>query len=295
MDDILADEALTDEEKKALEAESQEEAPEPEEISEEQASDEAQEEPDGKKDEPEKMVPLAALHEERKRRQELSEAIQKEREMRARIEERAKAILEMQQKQEKPQEPKLDPEEQPFDYMKHLGEDVSQLRQQMEAERAQMQQMQQMQQIIQYGNDQAARFRQQTGPEIYDKAFEHVYNARKTEIMALGYDENQANQVLQQEMQAAIVQAVQRNINPGQMLMDFAKARGFNPETKAHTDKAAVIEDGQKKMKGLGGSGKRVKAGLSVEDLANMPEEEFQRLVNSGKVSESDLNKLLGA
>jgi hypothetical protein len=249
-----------------------------------------------------KLVPLPALHEERKRRQELQERLRRMEIERAKVEERLRMLFEAQQKaqQQEKVEEKPDPEVDPIEYVKSLGNEVQQLRQMTEAERQMQQQQQQLAQMVNYGNQLAASYREQVGPDVYDKAFQHVAEARANELKALGYDERQIPSILQQELQAGMIEAIQRQRNPGEVLMEIARARGFNPDalkqqSEGSPDKSAdklnKVAEGQKKLKGLGKSGKRTSGAPSAEELAKMSDEEFQKLVDS--LNEDGIDELL--
>ena len=265
----------------------------------ESASDESADEGEEKKH---KLVPLPALHEERKKRQELQERLRQMELDRAKVEERLRMLFEAQQKaqQQEQVEEKPDPEVDPIEYVKSLGNEVQQLRQMTEAERQMQQQQQQLAQMVNYGNQLAASYREQVGPDVYDKAFQHVAEARASELKALGYDERQIPSILQQELQAGMIEAIQRQRNPGEVLMEIARARGFNPDALKQqseeasdktADKLYKVAEGQKKLKGLGKSGKRTSGAPSAEELANMSDDEFQKLVES--MNEDGIDELL--
>jgi hypothetical protein len=278
------EEEPSEEEEASEEPETAEETEETgdEETEEEVAASEEDDDEQGKKrDKKQKVVPHAALHAEREQRKAIAKQLEEERIARARLEERWKLILEQRkQQQEQEQEQLPDPELEPYDYMKHLGEEVQQLRQMTEQERQAQAQMAQLQQVIQHGEQMAAQYRAQVGPETYDKAFQHVYEVRGKELMSMGFNAEQVPQILQQEAQEAVFQAVQRGMNPGEMLMKIAQARGFNPEQSGEegsevAEKAKKIADGQRKTKGLGGAGKRIPNNPTPADLAKMSDEEF--------------------
>ena len=221
---------------------------------------------------------------------------------RAKVEERLRMLFEAQQKaqQQETVEGKPDPEEDPIEYVKSLGNEVQQLRQMSEAERQMQMQQQQLAQIVNYGNQLAASYREQVGPDVYDKAFQHVAEARASELKALGYADQQIPVILQQELQAGMIEAVQKQRNPGEVLMEIAKARGFNPEAlkqsseepaEKATEKLDKVAEGQKKMKGLGKSGKRTAGTPSAEELAKMSDAEFQKLLEG--MNEDAIDNLL--
>ena len=304
---------LTEEEKKILEGEipgepvqdepslqeqeervAEEMSPEPEEESadvetaaeeaDDSQTDETEEEDAAarKRKEP-KKVPLKALQEERQKRKELQEQLKQ-------LQAQMQAFQQqMQQPQEGNQEGEAEqppnPEEDPLGYIEYVGKQ----QQKTEQEIRQMQQQYQVNAMLQHGEQLAAQYRQQVGPEIYDKAFDHVVQSRANELKAYGYPEEAVQQMLQQELMAGMLTALQTGRNPGELLMEFAKARGFNPEAikeqlEAPKKKAEMIQKGQAHSRSLVDGGKGNTAPLSAEKLANMSQEEFEAYVRkSGK------------
>jgi len=247
---------------------------------------------ESKKGDPtDKTVPLAALHQERIKRQERDRELQAIREKFALLEGRTQQILDAQNKKEP--EPEVTPEDDPYQFMQQQQGRIEQLEQIRQAEMQQQQQQQQFQSIIQAGNQQASMYREEIGGDTYDAAMNYVVEGRKRELAASGRDEMTIGQIINQEIQGAIIDAVSRNVNPGQMMHEIAKARGF---TTPQVEQKPVSNDKLKQQtRGLGtaASTSRASKAGSVEDLINMSEDEFERLY-AGEDNDEAFGKLLG-
>ena len=310
-------EDLTPEEEAIIQGQTAEPEPAKEEAVEEPAPEEetavqeeelqevdTQDQDDEKQETPEKppkgFVPHQALKEERIRRQELQEELRKQREQQARLEERTRLILEHLQKTAQPQEEAPQPpspEEDPLAYIQHLGNEVQELRQMTEQERAALQQQQQLAQVIQQGDALAAQYRNEVGPEIYDKAFEHVVSTRRAELKAHLQDEAMVEQALQNELIQGMIGAMQAGRNPGELLMEIAKARGFSHETAEKKavakSKAEMIERGQAQSKGLSNAQSTGEGPITAKDIANMSQEEFNAYLAKNNISDEEAMKIL--
>lgn len=265
----------------AAEVEQQAEQPQEQEPEQSQAP-EAQQEPA----EP-KVVPLAALHEERQRRRELQQSLQAERQAREEMERRVQARLEQLTAAltPKPEVPSFD--ENPAAALKHeLGEVkqlVQQTQQQKEAEAAQARAREQIQVAAQRVQAVESEFAAQK-PDYYD-AIAFFKESRARELEAFGLDIEVARQQAGREMTEGALMHAANGRNPAEMTYRFAMARGYTPKQVANAtnaDKMALQQKGVAAAKTLG-SGGAATGKISVEALVNMSDEEFAEATKGGK------------
>lgn len=260
----------TDAQLAAMQAE--EKQPEPEKV--EPAEPEA-------KVKEEKVVPLAALHEERRARQELqrqlAESNRRQAERDAIIERRLAALA--------PQQQMPDKLEQPVEYLDQRLSEVAATNKQI-LERDQQREQEAQRQHIERQATQAvlasaAEFAK-VQPDL-PEAGKYLNEMRARELMLFGMAEAQAIAQATQEQDNALKTWAYQGMNAAQMAYDFAKARGYQPKAQANTaeQKIAAQQKGTAAAKSLGGGG-AVNAGkLTAEALASMSDEEFSKLTES--------------
>lgn len=238
-------------------------------------------------DEPkhEKVVPLAALHEERTRRKELTArldamtASQAERD--AKIEARLAAIVQA----NAPPAPTF--EESPAEYLKN---EVAQGRQAAEEANRNFQTFQQQQEqerMVQRAasevNSAEAAFAQQT-PD-YLQAVDFMRGQRTAEFEALGHDAETAKQLATREMMEGAIVNASKGINPAQVAYRLAQARGYKPKA-AGTDAATTLENQQKGVaaaRSLGSGGSSATGKPSIQALLDMTDDEFNESTKGNK------------
>lgn len=225
----------------------------------------------------EKTVPLAALHEERARRKEMQAQIN-------RMEQAYQEVLKRAQpQQEQPKGPAF--EEDPINYLRQENYALQQKLQQYDQRFGQMDQQQQLQEqrnaFENWYKESADRF-SQTTPDFKD-AYKYLINSRGQELMALGYNRQEAEMLIRQEEANLASKAYQDEVNPGERLYAWAKQRGYSapkPQVQQNQQvdqnlKLDTIEKGQKAAKTLNGGGGKSANELSLESLAELDGEEF--------------------
>lgn len=231
-----------------------------------------------------KVVPLAALHEERKARQELQRQIAERDRLHAeqmqRINQRLETLIPKQ-----PQPARPDKEAQPVDYLDHRLDGIEQQnRAILESRQQEMQQRQQ----AEYVNQLASRI---VGSESvfakeapdYAEAIKFLDEFRVRELQVFGADENTARQQAFNERKQAALQWAHEGRNPAELAYNFAKARGYTPKAaqapaQAPADKIASQQKGTAAARSLGGGGAVTGGKLTAEALANMSDEDFSKL-----------------
>lgn len=245
---------------------------------------------------------LAALQEERARRKELQDKLDNMQrstsETLGQLREQFNTIREeLRQARETAQEPQPDPEaearkfeEDPVGYLREqnerlqsrLDEVQNQTQEQVQQTEQEKKQAEEFQQFQAQVNSQVNQFREQA-PD-YDQALQHLVDARTNELKAFGIeDPATVNQALQQEAIGIAQHAIQHGRNPGEVVYELAKLRGYQPG-QAPADGGTGVEDklnnlerGQQAtnpMSGAEGGSKN----LTASDLEKMSDDEFDKL-----------------
>ena len=233
-------------------------------------------------------VPQAALHEERKRRQEADERTRQAELLNARMEERFRmfrdAVTPQQQQQLAP--PAVDQDI--FGAVKHLQQENVRTRSEIDGYKRQIQQEDQLKQLRQWGMDTEATFLR-ANPD-YHQALQHLRNARARELQIWGMSPGVINTQLTHEENQLLARAAAERRNPAEMAYALAKQRGYQkgaptPATTtapAPADKQEVdlnrIAAGQRQSGSLsnvgGGAGREI-GDVEIEDLLKMDDKEF--------------------
>ncbi len=258
-----------------VEAEKQERAPEKQESTEDEPA---------KKEE--KVVPLAALHEERQRRKEFQQRFEAAEAQRMqdmqRLEQRLQAL-------QAPPQPLPDVATDPVaNFDRRIGEltaQQQQVLQNMQASQARQEQQAQIQRLTSTVQTQEAQFAQ-SAPD-YNEAVNHLREVRKQELIAFGYDEDQAATEAQNELVRTAFQLAAQGKNPAQVAYNLAKVRGYVVKTQTGVQKIEAHQKVSAASRSLGGGG-AVRNNLTAEALLSMDDAEFDAL------SKSDWRKAMG-
>jgi hypothetical protein len=232
----------------------------------------------------EKVVPLAALHEERNARKELARQLAEQRQMMETVNRRLETLM-------TPRAQAPDKDTDAVGYIDHRINDLSQQTQQLHQSLAQRQQQEQqeraMNQLAQGVVQVANEFSKQT-PDFQD-AVKHLNTTRTRELMALGVPQEQATRQATMELDQAAMQWHASGQNPAQIAYDFALARGYQKAQvqQPAQEKLAAQQKGVAASKTLGSGGAST-GKLTAETLANMSEEDF------AKLSESEWRRAMG-
>lgn len=249
------------------------EAPDPEPVKAEQP-----EAPEEKAED--RKVPLAALREERQRRQQLDQELARIREQNARMEERFKALAERFQQ---PQEPEPKFEEDPAGYLRHKAETTEQrlarLQQEQEASRQSAAQQEAMVRFQQQFMADEAAFAQEA-PDYYD-AVNHLRETWTKQFQAAGFDPMTTAHMIQNQIIQVSHLAAQRGITPPQAFYQAAKATGFQQQKQAAPANPAAnlqrVSNGQRAAAGLGPSGGDG-GEMTLAKLAALDDDEFDKV-----------------
>lgn len=252
-----------------------------------------------------KVVPYAALHEEREKRKELSAKLE-EADRRttatlaaqeAKFAERFNMLVESLKKPPEPEEiPDYD--EDPVAYMKwkqdQQGKDLEAVKH-YNAQQAQASQVQeQLNRFFGSYRASAQDFSQNT-PD-FTNAYNYLIQHRDKELQELGFvDPVIRQQILQNEEIGIVEQAFRNGANPAERLYKVAVYRGYanapsNTNTDQVTDKEPTTLNKEKATQAatvsLGAVPGTATAQLTAESLLNLPDEDFSKLVAGKNLAE---------
>lgn len=230
------------------------------------------------KAERERMVPHAALHEERMRRKELNEELASYRDRVAKMEERFAQI--QQSLQARQQEPEPSFEDDPAAYLRYqqerYGQELQKLQEQNERVAQGQQQQAQFQQF--YGQYQSAARDYASKTPDFPQAYQHLMKARMDELQALGFDAAQADRVIKEDEYNIAMKAFQDGVNPAERLYEVAKRRGYRPsQGDSGAETVERIERGQKASRSPSGGRGKAAPPMTAEALMGMSDEEFEK------------------
>jgi hypothetical protein len=227
---------------------------------------------------PEKMVALAALHEERTRRRETDRQYREAQQQLAELRGRFSVIERL---NAPPPQPTPTVENDIFGVVKATTEAVADLKQRLESRDAQDRAAQREQAVISAYRNDAAQFEART-PD-FKAAYSHLLASRAQELAALGYDDPRLiHDALMADEFAVAQAALARRQSPAEIIYNLARQRGYaGPSGQAARgrggERLASIERGQQANKSLtatgGASGD---ADITAEALLKMPMDEFE-------------------
>ncbi len=237
-----------------------------------------------------RVVPLAALHEERSKRRELAAQVEAERRTREDMERRFEQRLAALARPPAPQPPAL--EENPLGHVAHRL-DVMQaqqqaLIQQSEAERAASQRAAFEAQLANkvQREEQAFVARQ---PD-YQNAVAHLHQLRTRELQVLGMDELAAESRSAAELREFAFVTAAQGRSPAETAYNLAKTRGYNPApAQDPQQRMQAAQRGTAAASSLGG-GASTSGGITAKQLLAMSDEEFAAATAGDK-----WKKLMGA
>jgi Holliday junction resolvasome RuvABC DNA-binding subunit len=239
-----------------------------------------------------KVVPLAALHEERARVKELRE---KQRMMEERFTQLQHVVSQRLTPQEQKQ-PEIQVPDVNADPVGHFRAENERLRQQLEQIgrpvqeiQQRMAQQEQYQRLQMHVNGQISEFAKEKAD--VNEAIQHARMADFQALRALGYDEATAGQIITQQYDQMVVGLVQQGRNVGEALYAFAQSKGYaprqaQPNAQDKLQATAKVAGAARSLGSGGGVGNK----LSLSSLAEMPADEFAKTIGD----ESAWRKLWG-
>jgi hypothetical protein len=279
---------------------------------------EAAPEPQGEQ-KPAKTVPLSALHEERKARQELARKLEEAERTKAaelaRLQERldllAQATQAMTAQPQLPAQreaPMPDPNIDPMGYVQwnierqnRRFEELANRIQPVESAVTQQEritaQQRQVQELVQWGQNQEAEFTAQQ-PD-YGRATAFLRESRMNELTAAGLSPAEVQAAIAQDTLQLAAMARQRGQNFGRMLYSLAQARGYKPETQASAPQGTAQAALERATRGAAmapglPNGSAPRGGLTVQELANMSEAQFADFLAKNGRDRNTLRRYFG-
>lgn len=226
---------------------------------------EAVKEPEAAK-EPEKMVPLAALHEARSINKELKQEIAGNNDKLTKLESTFQDFVSKSSQDDVYDE---DPDAQRDARLATL-ESNQQQNEQYQTN------LNEYQRVMSAGRAQIVQY-SATEPDV-DKAYTHYVTSKQAELAAAGWGaEEITKQILTDDYQL-LVRAAADGINPGERVMALARSRGFTGTTQAKAEKEIEqLDQGLQASGTLSNTGGQSSGGLTLESLAEMNGDEFDK------------------
>jgi sugar-specific transcriptional regulator TrmB len=222
---------------------------------------------------PEKMVSLAALHEERSRRKEID---RQNRELQQQVAEMRGKFAVIDRLTAPPEPPQPTVENDIFGVVKNTTSAVNDIRRRLDAADRQKHEEAARDDLVRAYQIDAAQF-EAKAPD-FKAAYNHLLASRAQELIALGYDSPQAihEALLADEFAVAQMGLASRR-SPAEIIYGLAQQRGYRKAGGNGAERLNTLERGRESHKSLsstgGGSGD---AEMSAEALLKMPMDEFE-------------------
>lgn len=219
--------------------------------------------PEPKEKEPDRFVPLAALHKEREERQRLAQDFQN---LTQAFQAFQQQLQQPQQHEQQPDPLDIDPNQEPFELINNLRNEVVQWRQARQAE----------QETTQIKSAYLGTIQQAVGADpTFKDAYRHLVQSRLNELTSMGVPPHQANETIKQEELNLARTSFTNGRNPADVIMGYAKARGFAPKQPepAPTPPAEQVQQQAAKAAAatsISAGGKPPKNDLALADIANL-------------------------
>ena len=299
LDDLLNDDAFTDEEKERLREAAQEPAPAeneapaaPEDALEEPAAAPSEENIPEQEQKPKpkwlsrvdaanrkRVAAEAAVAEEKARAEGLEKRIAEQEARWKTAEERLNAFMQA-KPQEKPAEPKIPDID--TDPLGHLAARLGTHEKVLTEVFRRVQEDREVQEVNRRWSSDLAVFL--PNAQDFPQALDYLAQKRTEELSAIGYQPAHINEILSAEARDISRLAAQSGKNAAEIFYSLAKSRGWAGQQPQQQETAAAdlnrIAQGQKKVQATANNGGGATAGLSLADLADMPYDRYAALVD---------------
>lgn len=266
-----------------------------------QQTEQGQEQQQAERQEAEKpkVVPLAALHEERNMRKQLQQDMARLRQEQAERDQRLNERLAKLFPEQEPQAP--NPQENGVGYIDHR---IGQVEKLIKPLADTIQQQREQQERAQLVSQLSSRVRaseaamRQVAPD-YDDAVNHLARIRAAEMAVYGASPDQIAALLPQDMERMALTWANEGRNPAEVAYNLARARGYTPKAaqqqaqqaaqqQSAEEKITAQQRGTQAARSLGSGGGVSKGKLTAQALASMSDEDF------AKLSESEWRQAMG-
>lgn len=243
---------------------------EKEEVTSDNNNDESKVE-DQREEKKDDHVPYAKFHEERMRRKELKERLDKQEQ---RFQELMQKLAPQEEQKSKP--PVFENDVEALKYQQEqISRTVEEQRRFVEEQRRAQEQASQVQALVRAYSSKASEYEKSQAD--FRDAYGYFIENRRNEYLAAGYSAEQAEQFVQNDELAIVAKAFQDEVNPAERIYKVAQTRGYQPKKK-EPDKLETIEKGLKQGKTLSGVPGSSPKGLTLEAIAEMDDDEFSKL-----------------
>lgn len=186
-----------------------------------------------------------------------------------------------------------DPQKEPQKWLDWVNQTLSKAAEAQQVQQKTTAEQQQIQQLNHAAYEAEQDFIAQGNADYYD-ALKHLDKSRRDELKMLGYDAATAQQIIEAQNKDIAIRAFNSNANPAERFYAMSKARGFKApaptKTETEAEKVARQAKNQQSDKSIGKlAGGASKSGLSIEDLANLSQDEFNK-----KFKDGSAQKILG-
>ena len=213
-----------------------------------------------------RYVPYDALHEERMKRKELKERLDKQ-------EQRFQDFIQRIPKDEPPQ---FENDTQRLAYdQQQLAKSVEEQKRFQDDQKKAQDQYRQTQNLVAAYAAKADEY-SKAQPD-FNEAYKFLLESRKNEYLAVGYSHEQVSEFLQADELAIVQKAFQDEANPAERIYKIAQTRGYTKKAEAKPN-LENLEKGIKQNKTLASVSGASSKGLTLEAIADMSDEEFAKL-----------------
>ena len=221
---------------------------------------------------PEKMVALAALHEERSRRKEID---RQNRDLQQQVAEMRGKFAVIDRLTAPPRAPEPTLESDIFGVVKNTTATVDDIKRRLDAADRERHDTAMRDGLVRAYQIDAAQFEAAT-PD-FKAAYDHLLASRAQELIALGHDSPQAvHQALLADEFAVAQMALAARRSPAEVIYNLARQRGYVKGTTGR-DRLDTISRGQQASKSFAGAGGGSgEAEMTAEALLKMPMDEFE-------------------
>lgn len=221
----------------------------------------------------EKTVPLAALLEER------NDWKAKYAELEAKLSKGNERVEKLYEALNKPEAQAPEYEQDPLGHLRHSKDLAEKEVQEMKKWRENLENSQKAQNEFaafqQRVNNSEAKFAE-SNPDYWEAA-QFVAKAKRDELEELGIPNEQINSVLQNQLVALTATALRGQKDPAQVIYALAKKSGFAKKQNIET-----LQKGVSASKSVP-SGRTVDKSLSIESLAGMSDDDFDKIIDDPK------------
>lgn len=231
----------------------------------------------------EKVVPLAALHEERERRKDLAKRLEENESKTKRMEEAFQKLIQNNQPKEEIPSYEDDPLQNLRAEQQKIESKLKQTDEYINRQQLERQHQEAYNQFAVKCTESTSAFLNEK-PD-YKEAYDYLRLNRYNELQALGFNSQQALEAINIDEENIALKAYQDNVNPAERIYKLAEYRGYKNSPKEsdnknnqNKQKLEQIEKGQVLAKSLNGvGGGATESTMSLAKLAELEGPDFDK------------------